>query len=496
MTLNRREFLQLLSVAAGAVTLTACRTPYDRLAELDQPTIADLQLGSSAEFQQLNRLTYGPTLSERTRVAEISIHSWIEEQLAWKEIDDSSADLRLRPIDSLDRNADELYSLEPEQVAADLRSATLLRQIYSRRQIYEQMVEFWSDHFNISMDKGDCWWLKPVDDRSVIRPHALGNFRDLLWASAHSPAMLVYLDNQANEKSHPNENYARELMELHTLGVNGGYSQDDVMELARCLTGWRVKDHFWLGDFTFDETMHDDGRKQLLGRRIEPNGQREAEDIIEQLADHPSTARHIVQKLAQRFLGANPPRQIVQRAEEAFRQSNGDIRTTLRPILLDGVAAAPLPLRPKYKRPLNFVTSALRQLRGHTDGGAWLHEALGQMGQLPFAWPTPDGFPDENESWANNLMPRWRFALDLATDALPGSKIAPDELLATPPSGAKVETAGAQLDQLATLLLGQPLPPALHQELLQAVARQEIEPSESTKLFTALLLASPAFQWR
>src|SRR4030067_3565361 len=126
------------------------------------------------------------------------------------------------------------------------------------------MVEFWTDHFNIAIDKGECWLLKTIDDREVIRSHALGNFRDLLWASAHSPAMLVYLDNQANLKGAPNENYARELMELHTLGVDGGYGQTDVMELSRSLTGWSVRDHFWLGEFVFrrenDDTGDKDGR--------------------------------------------------------------------------------------------------------------------------------------------------------------------------------------------------------------------------------------------
>ena len=494
MSLNRRDFLRAFGASAAMLALAACRTPYDRLADLDQPAYEDLSAGRVADFQRLNRLTYGPTLVERTRVANSGIHGWIEEQLDWESIDDGAARLCLRRFDSINREANELYSWEPEQVVADLRGATILRQVYSQRQIYELMVEFWSDHFNISLDKEDCWWLKPVDDRTVIRPHALGNFRDLLWASAHSPAMLVYLDNQANEKSHPNENYARELMELHTLGVDGGYSQHDVMELARCLTGWRVKNSFWNGDFTFDKAAHDDGPKWILGQSIEPNRQGEAEEVVERLATHPSTARHIARKLAQRFLGDHPPTEIVQQAENAFRQSDGDIRATLRPILLDGVANTLL--QPKYKRSLNFVLSALRQLHSQTDGGPSLHEALSQMGQLSFAWPTPDGFPDEDALWANNLMPRWRFALDLVTGGISGSEIALAGLFQRPASNAKIDEPDNQLDQLAMLLLGQSLPTGLHQNLVRTLAPTGADEDDTARLFAAALVASPAFQWR
>jgi len=187
--------------------------------------------------------------------------------------------------------------VDKQSVPRELARATLIRQVYSRRQLYEVMVEFWTDHFNISVEKGDCWFLKTVDDRSVIRPHALGKFRDLLWASAHSPAMLVYLDNQVNYKGAPNEHYARELMELHTLGVHGGYTQQDVQDLARCLTGWSVKEAFWRGDFTFNAGQHDPEAKTVLGLTISPDGQGEAERVVEMLAAHASTARFIATKL-------------------------------------------------------------------------------------------------------------------------------------------------------------------------------------------------------
>ncbi|MBK8794077.1 MAG: DUF1800 family protein [Holophaga sp.] len=196
------------------------------------------------------------------------------------------------------------------------------------------------------MDKGSCFYLKTVDDRDVARAHALGSFRDLLWASAHSPAMLTYLDNQANHKGAPNENYARELMELHSLGVQGGYSQADVMELARCLTGWGVKEHFWAGEFHFEPDQHDPGEKQVLGVRIPPGGVDEAESVIERLAAHPSAARFIAAKLARRFLADQPPAEIVAKGSAAFMASGGDIQKTLRTILLDGLPLYPAPLPP------------------------------------------------------------------------------------------------------------------------------------------------------
>src|SRR6185295_10677947 len=166
--------------------------------------------------------------------------------------------------------------------------------------------------FNIFIEKNNCFYLKTVDDRQVTRKNALGSFRDLIWASAHSPAMMVYLDNQANHKGAPNENYARELMELHTLGVDGGYTQQDVMELARCLTGWNVKEHFWLGDFVFTADLHDTGIKNVLGMTIPSAGIKEAEQVIGTLVTHPSTARFISTKLVRRFIADDPPQQIIE----------------------------------------------------------------------------------------------------------------------------------------------------------------------------------------
>lgn len=501
MKLNRRDFLKLSSLLAGSIALNGCASLYQQLAS-EPKAIGELPPHDPALFAALNRMTFGARPEEQRYAGTIGLANWIEEQLAPEGIDDGAVELHLRPFSSLNMNAGEILDLYGDQLfdnvdttkaPNELRQATLLRQLYSRRQLYEVLVEFWSDHFHISVEKGACFYLKTVDDRTVIRPHALGTFDNLLWASAHSPAMLVYLDNQSNQKGTPNENYAREIMELHTLGVDGGYSQADVMNLARCFTGWTVKEHFWLGDFVFKPEAHDMGSKSVLGQRIAAAGIEEAEGVIMHLAAHPATARFVTTKLARRFLGDNPPPDLVGRASHAFEQSRGDIRTVLRVLLLDGVSTL-RPLPPKFKRPLNFIVSALRQLNASSDGGPPLLDFLMRMGQPLFAWPTPDGFPDHNADWINNLQPRWQFAVALAHNQLKGTTINVADLL------GQAETAAEGADRLSTLLFGAPLQPQIRQELLNILGhgtlRHGIVTPEIMSDLLSVLVASPAFQWR
>lgn len=496
MSLSRRDFIRLTGLVSSTLALAGCASLHQRLAPSPALPPAHFAFNPS-NFRTLNRLTYGPRPEECLRVGEIGLAQWIEEQLAPATIEDGDCEFRLRDFASLQLDAASIFDLYGDKLFDDqdhvtapneLRQATLIRKIYSRRQLYETIVEFWSDHFNISVDKGDCFYLKTVDDREVIRPHALGNFGDLLQASAHSPAMLVYLDNQANEKSHPNENYARELMELHTLGVDGGYTQQDVMELARCLTGWGVKEHFWRGQFTFDPQVHDTGNKRVLGMEIAPGGQDEAERVIDRLAQHESTAHFITRKIARRFLGDQPDAELMQRAALAFQRSQGDISSVLRVLLLDGVAKMPIWL-PKVKRPLNFVVSALRQSNANSDSGAAILDYLMRMGQLPFAWPTPDGFPDHNADWLNNLLPRWQFALALVQNDIPGTTVDLPALV------SQQQSTGDELDRLALLLCGEVLSPSVRTSLLDRVAAIQ-EPSSRLAVLCAGILASPTFQWR
>jgi uncharacterized protein (DUF1800 family) len=494
--LTRRDFLRLSALAAAGDVLSGCAPAYNWLAErAAEAARFSLPPGETPnDFLLLKRLTFGPRAEERWRAAEIGWQAWIEAQLSPDGIDAPACDLRLRGFNTLTMGPSDLYDLSDRlfddqdrlSVPDELRRSALIRQVYSRRQLFERLVEFWSDHFNISVEKGDCFYLKTVDDREVIRKHALGNFGELLSASAHSPAMLTYLDNQANHKDAPNENYARELLELHSLGVDGGYSQQDVMELARCLTGWTIKEHFWRGDFVFKKENHDDGSKFVLGRLIQPDGQSELEGILEGLAIHPSTARFIALKLARRFVADNPPPEVVQSAEKAFITSHGDIKTVLRVLLLDHVSA----MQPKYKRPVDFVVSALRMLEARSDGGLDLHTFLGRMGQRYFSWPTPDGYPDRADAWQGNLLPRWQFALALMQNEIPGTTV--QEEIAEVADSPDLRTS---VRELSIRLLGAPLSnnDQLADDLAAAGAVNDVE---NHRVIAAGLLASDAFQYR
>ena len=496
--LSRRDFLRLAGLVGAGAAVAGCAPVYSRLGGPAEPAAAEsLPALRARDWLALNRLTFGPRLAERSRVAETGLGAWIEEQLAPAAIDDGAANWRLRQFETLSLAPDDLANignklfdnLDKTAVPAELRQATLMRQVYSRQQVYEVMVEFWSDHFHISVDKGDCWFLKTVDDREVIRPHALGRFRDLLWASAHSPAMLVYLDNQANLREAPNENYARELLELHTLGVDGGYTQADVMELARALTGWTVKEKFWRGEFSFNPDFHDPEPKTVLGLRLEPDGQAEAERVLEHLAVHPATARFIAFKLARRFIADDPPADLVARAALAFTATEGDIAAVLRVLLLDGLAGHDPLAAPKLKRPIHFVASALRALNAETDAGPALHDYLIRMGQPYFAWPTPDGYPDVAAPWSGNLMPRWQFALALARGEIAGTRFELSPALSEgDPSWVAV--------MLSTRILGQPLAPDASASLLANLRAAGAGAEDLPSILTAGLLASPAFQWR
>lgn len=497
MSISRRDFLKLVGIFTAG-TAAGCSPLAQYFPEPKQENLPAL---SRNAWQALNRLTLGPTQHEVKQVAAIGMTAWLEEQLAPRSIPDPKTSLLVSRIDILDRSADDLRAMadglfdnvDKNVVVDEFRQATLLRMVYSRRQLYEVMVEFWSDHFNISIQKGDCWYLKPVDDREVIRKHALGSFRDLLGASVHSPAMLVYLDNQANHRDAPNENYARELLELHTLGVNGGYTQRDVMELARCLTGWTVKDHFWRGEIQFDPNVHDHGQKQVLGLAIGPAGKKEIDRVVDQLSVHPATARTISTKLARRFVADDPPPGLVDRAAGAFLQSKGDIRATLRVIILDGLQNPEKEwIQPKYKRPVNYVVSALRQTGADTNAGLPLQRYLKEMGQPLFAWPTPDGYPDHYQAWQGNLLPRWKFALDLAQNQIPGTRLGQEPFTVT-------ETGNSRelLARISQPLLGRALSSELQDNLnpvLEPILNNH--PQEAGTLALAALIASPAFQWR
>jgi uncharacterized protein (DUF1800 family) len=261
-----------------------------------------------------------------------------------------------------------------------------------------------------------------------------------------------------------------------------------VMELARCLTGWGVKEHFWRGEFTFNPEVHEPGEKVVLGVGIQASGLAEAEQVIEHLAIQPATANFIVQKLAKRFLGDDPPKEIMEKTIKTFETTAGDIRATLRTLLLDGLKE----VTPKYRRPVNFVAAGLRLLNAESDCGAAVQHYLLRMGQPPFNWPTPDGYPDYSEAWQGNLMPRWQFGFALAGNNLEKTAVDLPALL----SQVKASTPDQAVDALSSLLLGNPLPISERDILLSSLNSEGVTDEQLLPIVAGGLLASPAFQWR
>ncbi|MEZ4335130.1 MAG: DUF1800 domain-containing protein [Sandaracinaceae bacterium] len=435
---SRREVL-----IGGAAVLAGCDpivSTASRLLGADLPGALVPHAGPSVRPARrlLNRAAYGPWPGDEARVEAMGREAWVDEQLDPESIDDAAGDVRAELVDVANVPSDLVFELRPEHVERQLVTHTLLRAVYSRRQLREVMVGFWADHLNVHMGKSLCRHLTATYVRDVLRPRALGRFRDLLGAVVASPAMLVYLDGRENRRGVPNENYARELLELHALGVHGGYAQRDVMEAARCLTGWTVAERGAPGSVAFDPARHDDGEKVVLGQRIAAGGgARDLDRLLDVVVAHPSCARFVSEKLCRFFVADAPPPGVREAAHAAFVASDGEIGATVRAILLHpDLYAAP----PRVSRPFPYVVRALRALGADTHARGALRDHLARMGQLPFDHPTPDGYPFEEAAWLGTMLPRWRFALALAEGHLDDTAIdlprLRDALPAADPLGA------------------------------------------------------------
>jgi uncharacterized protein (DUF1800 family) len=425
---DRRTFLRLAALAALAATGACGRSGSGAEVGPDAELLGDAPADERTRLalRALDRLAYGPRPGDVARVASLGLDAYLESQLAPESLPDPTCERRVRRVEALGLAVEDLYALSDGEALAALRRGTVLRAVYGERQLLERLVQFWSDHFNVYGAKEGCGRLLVEHDRGVIRRHALGRFGDLVAAVTKSPAMLVYLDGAASAAGRPNENHARELLELHTLGVDGGYSERDVREAARALTGWRLRRHWRPGRPAFDAAAHDDEGKEVLGARIEPGlGAADADRLVEITCAHPSTARHLARKLCARFVAEDAPPELVDRVARRFVESDGDIRDTLRALVH---SAEFLEARPKLKRPYDYAVSALRALGADTDGGEGLQKALSDLGHLPFAWPTPDGFPDRAARWESGLARRWRFALDLVSGAIEGTTLSDERL--------------------------------------------------------------------
>jgi uncharacterized protein (DUF1800 family) len=419
----------------------------------------------------LSHVTFGPTDEERRHVEEVGLARYVDEQLDPGSIDDSAAEGRLTSLQTLrmstptietryavpkfqpireflalplctvqpleSAGAPAAPSPGPKPVVIELQRAAFLRAAYSRRQLYERMVHFWENHFNIYVERSADRLLLTSFDRDTIRPFALGSFRALLGATAHSPAMLFYLDNWQSAAEHGgengrpvrplgglNENYARELLELHTLGVNGGYTQKDVEEVARCFTGWTIYNVNTVGLFVFEPGRHDQGEKTVLGHRIPPGGGiADGEMVLDILARHPSTAHFIATKLARMFVSDDPPSSVVDRAAGVFLRTNGSIADTVRSILTSREFASQQSYKAKMKSPFEYAVSAVRLLGADSDGGPAMQYWIAQMGGPTFGRVTPDGYPDRAAAWLSSgtLIERMNFAVALANNRIAGT---------------------------------------------------------------------------
>jgi uncharacterized protein (DUF1800 family) len=451
----------------------------------------------------INRLTFGITPTLYDYVSRIGVDAFIEEQLEPEVIDDSECDELLEAFPLIHQSTAELaqrYQEDRRAVIAQFLGAWITRATRSRRQLYERMVHFWSDHFYI-FAQGPAALLKIGDDRETIRPNVFGSFRDILGASAHSPAMLVFLDNAQSRGEHPNENYARELMELHTLGVDGGYTEDDVKAVARAFTGWSIvgfreaNSGDETGTFRFRRRFHDSDIKTVLGHVLPAGrGIEDGEQVLDILAAHPSTARFIATKLVRRFVADQPPSALVDRCAATFTQSNGDTRAVLRTLFASEEFWNALP---KFKRPFEYTISLLRALN-YSLAGVEAQEfrpflgALRAMGHVPFTWPAPNGFPDVGAYWMDNLLPRWNTAqlAVFGTGALQPNREALASLVeASAPASGDIYAA------LGHFFFGRDLTEAELNTIHELVA--DIDGSDLMKTFygMALLLAAPAFQY-
>jgi uncharacterized protein (DUF1800 family) len=423
MHTERRTFLHKAAaatalLASGISTRSHSKTASGNENGLPPPSLKTLTL---------NRCSFGITQSLEQDFVRLGQRSWLEQQMRWEEINDSETEAYLEKyMPTLSMSTKELSELENKNLAANqLVQSTVYRAMFSQRQLYEVMVEFWSNHFSIYIKESPITLLKTIDDREVIRPHAMGTFRDLLHATSKSPAMLMYLDNFSNIAGTANENYARELLELHTLGLDGGYTEQDVQEVARCFTGWTVGrfGNPRAGEFIFSNRRHDQKEKVILDTAIPANGGiTDGEQVIDMLASHPSTARFISTKLVRRFVSDEPPENLVDTLTDTFLRTDGDIKSLLWDIFLSDEFEQSADQ--KLKRPLEFMVGAMRSLGARPDRESYrmLRETLSGMGQMPFHWIPPDGYPDTAGYWSssNGLLARWNFASNLAGLRIPG----------------------------------------------------------------------------
>ena len=494
----------------------------------------------------LSRATFGPRSIDIARVREMGAAAWLESQLAPQHGSDVTTPAALAGLATLTKTTPELLQEFPRPDAAtlatvrsgamtraeamatypperrpnwilhELQAARAVRAVLAERQLEEVMVDFWFNHFNVFARKADVRWYVTSYERDAIRPHALGRFQDLVRATARHPAMLQYLDNWVSTRADLampfrrstglNENYARELLELHTLGVDGGYTQKDVTEVARAFTGWSIAQPQKLGRFVFRWFLHDPGEKVVLGEPIPAGGgESDGERVIDILVRHPATARFIATKIVRRFVADDPPAALVERVAATYRDTDGHIPAMLRTVFAAPEFWAPAARRAKVKKPLEFVASAVRAVGARVDGrgGAALALAVAEIGEPLYEMQPPTGHPDRAEAWLSSgaVLARMNFALALAHNRVPGVRVELPALV----GGVDPARPDAVLDRLLAVLLHEDATAATRAVLAAQVADRSVTrfdhhergpASRDMERLAALVIASPEFQRR
>ncbi len=489
---SRRDVLKIGAVLAGATLLPARTARAQRIVRPRPKIFSGFNTnapnpGAEAITRLVRRVTHGITAEDVKRAKQLGFTRYLEEQLNYTKINDSAVESYVSttfPMLAYDHT--QLYNLDQRMVFDQLTRGTFYRAVYSKRQLYERMVEFWSDHFNILWDK--IQYLQIPDQREVIRKHALGKFPDMLRASAHSPAMLAYLDNTLSRVNRVNQNYAREICELHTLGVDGGYTQQDVEEATRILTGWTLRNR---GEFYFDPNGHDFGAKTFMGRAFpaQPSSVgvaaiAEGEQLLTFLVTHPSTAKYIATKMTRWMLSYDPPAAVVDAAAAEYTRTGGDIKAMLRKILTPAnLMAAPA----KFKRPNHLIVSTVRSLKPNVTNQARLAFNYAQYLGMPyFQWDDPDGYPDRVDFWAGTIILRWNYANYIATNT--------SDARVDVARFRTVDTPDGICTAISTHLFGGEMPATLRQQLttyLSAAALTEARVRDAL----ALAVSSSAFMY-
>src|SRR4051794_34644805 len=569
---NRSRATLLIAACTVAIVLAPSWNGTRVTAASSTPSAVPSNPDDKTIVHVLNRLGFGAMPGDVERVRRVGLEKYIEQQLRPETIADQSMSTRLTGLDTLNLNsrqlaqdyfipaqvdkrrakqqsaaqppeagADKRDARTPEQMQAmqaqrqvftDLAQQKILRAVYSDRQLNEVLVDFWFNHVNVFAGKGLTRNYLTAYERDAIRPHVLGRFRDLLEATAKSPAMLFYLDNwqsaapegartaipnTRNRVSPPNprrpfgrpgqigmpprqrtvadlppkaqnkrprglnQNYARELMELHTLGVDGGYTQQDVQEVARAFTGWTIANPRQGGGFVFDPRMHDDGEKIVLGHKIKAGGgEHDGEEVLDILASHPSTAHFVATKLVRRFVSDEPPPSLVERTAERFRETKGDIREVVRTIVTSREFFAPEAYRAKVKTPFEFVASALRATSADSVNAMPLVQTLRELGMPPYQCQPPTGYSDRADAWVNTgaLLNRMNFAVALTEGRTRGVRA---------PTIAREGAVDGVRDEIVEQVLAGDLSSST-----RATVAKASRPAQAV----ALLLGSPEFQRR